>query len=343
MGVGPDHDLCLGDTAQLDALVTGGDGNGYNYIWTPVSGLSEGFIKDPKAFPIVSTLYTVKVTDNCETPAAYDSVWVNIHPDPTMGFYAETPTEGCEPFDITLVNTSNPVQFAEWTIGDDTKAHGFTVDITDLKDGVYDVHLHVITPYGCENQIIKKDFITVYPLPIAKFVMSPEKTTIFNTIVQFEDESIGSVNSWSWNFSGLGSSTDENPMYQFPADTGDYPVTLTVTSTDGCIDSTTNILRIGGEYNVYVPNSFTPNGDNQNDVFAPRAVGIDNEKYKLLIYDRWGGLVFESTNLNQPWDGRVQGTNKMAQNGVYVWRIVAQDNTDNPVGHLYHGTVTLIR
>ncbi len=341
---GPDHDLCPGDTAQLNALVTGGDAaNGYNYVWNPVFGLSGGFIKNPKAYPSSGTLYTVKVTDNCETPARYDSVWVNIHPIPTMGFYADSPTEGCEPFDITLVNTSTPVQFAEWTIGDNIQAHGFKVDITDLQAGIYDVKLRVITPKGCENEITKKDFITVYALPDAKFTINPDQTTIFNTIIQFEDKSIGSINSWDWDFSGYGSSNDQNPVFQYPADTGTYPVTLTVTSTDGCVDKQEEMLRIGGEFNIYVPNSFTPNGDNQNDVFAPRAVGIDYDKYKLIIYDRWGGVVFESTNLNQPWDGRVQGSNKMAENGVYVWRIVAQDKTDTPEGHLYHGTVTLLR
>jgi len=341
---GPDHDLCPGDTAQLDALVTGGDvNNGYNYVWTPISGLSGGFIKNPKANPLVNTLYTVKVTDDCETPPAYDSVWVNIHPNPTMGFDAETPTEGCEPFDVTLVNTSTPVQFAEWTIGEDTKAHGFKVDITDLPDGVYDVTLRVITTFGCTDNITKKDYITVYPLPDAKFILNPDKTTIFNTIIQFEDKSMGSINAWEWDFAGYGSSTDQNTMFQFPADTGDFPITLTVTSTDGCVDKQTEYLRIGGEYNIYVPNSFTPNGDGQNDVFAPRGVGLDADKYKLIIYDRWGGIVFESSSLNQPWDGRVQGTSKIAANGVYVWRIVAQDETDTPEGHLYHGTVTLIR
>jgi gliding motility-associated-like protein len=340
---GPDRDLCPGDTAQLAALVTGGDGNGYNYQWTPVSGLSGGFISNPMAYPSVSTLYKVVVTDNCETPAATDSVWVRINPIPTMGFYADTPTEGCEPFDITLVNTSTPVQFAEWTIGEDTKAHGFKVDITDLKEGVYDVKLRVITPFGCENEITEPKFITVYPLPIAKFEMNPAQTTVFNTIIQFTDQSIGNINAWEWDFSGLGSSTDQNSIFQYPPDTGTFPVILTVTSTDGCIDDQEELLRIGGEFNIYVPNSFTPNGDGNNDVFAPRAVGMDESKYKLQVYDRWGGIVFESSSLSQPWDGTVQGTGQIAQNGVYVWRIVAQDNTDNPEGHTYQGTVTLIR
>lgn len=340
---GTDVDLCLGDTAQLNALVSGGDGNGYNFSWSPVAGLSDAFIANPIAYPLVSTTYVVRVSDNCETPFAFDSLVVNLREDPTMDFYADSPTEGCEPFDITLVNASTPVQFAEWTIGDDITALGFTADITDLTAGIYDVKLRVVTPYGCEGEIVKTDFIDVKPLPTADFTMDPRETTVFNTIIQFEDLSLGDINAWDWDFSGNGQSTDQNPLFQYPSDTGDFVVTLRVTTVDGCEDETEEILRIGGEFNVYVPNSFTPNGDGQNDVFAPRAVGLDESKYKLMVYDRWGGLIFESNNLAQPWDGRVAGTNKIAENGVYVWRIVAQDNTDNPEGHIYHGTVTLIR
>ena len=341
---GPDQDLCPEESAQLNAIASGGNGNGLSYQWTPAAGLNNPFIANPSAKPFNSTLYTVKVTDNCETPAAYDSLWVNVHPIPTMGFVAKDTTEGCEPFDITLVNTSAPVQFAEWSIpGTDITAHGFQVDITDLTEGVYDVHLRVITPFGCENEITQTDFITVHPLPIAKFNMNPDQTTIYNTVVQFKDQSIGDIQSWAWDFSSLDSASEQNPTYEFPKEIGTYPITLHVTTTKSCENDITQLLRIGGEYNIFVPNSFTPNGDGQNDVFAPRAVGMDLSKYSLIIYDRWGGIVFESTDLNQPWDGRVQGSTKMAQNGVYVWRIIAHEATDEGEGHIYKGTVNLIR
>ena len=340
---GANLDLCPGEPGQLNAIASGGNGGTINYQWTPVNGLSGGFISNPIATPQSTMTYTVKVTDNCETPPAYDTVQVVIHPNPTMGFDAADTTSGCEPFDITLVNSSNPVQFAEWTIGDDITAHGFQIDVTDLMEGIYDVKLRVVTPFGCENELTKSKFITVFPKPVAKFDMDPENTTVYNTIVQFEDKSIGDIQTWEWDFAGLGNSADADPLYKFPADTGTYEITLKVTTVKLCEDETTELLKIGGEYNIFVPNSFTPNGDGQNDVFAPRAIGVDGSQYSLMIYDRWGGIIFESTDLNQPWDGRVQGTTKMAQNGVYVWKIVAHDTTSESEGHTYHGTVNLIR
>ena len=340
---GPDIDICPGEEGQLNALGTGGNGVGISYQWSPVYGLSNAFINNPLASPAVTTKYAVRITDNCETPAVYDSVTVNVHVEPTMEFIASDTTEGCEPFDITLVNQSSPVQFAEWTVGEGVTAHGFTADISDLKAGIYDVHLRVITPDGCEGTMVKPNFITVQPRPTAKFRMTPEETTLYSTTIQMEDESIGNIVTWDWNFAGQGTSTDQHPIFKFAEDTGTYEVTLFVVTDKMCEDETVNLLRIGSEYNMYVPNSFTPNGDGNNDVFAPMAIGVNPDDYSLLIYDRWGGVIFESKSLKQPWDGRALGTSEMAQNGIYVWKIVANDNTDNTEGHTYTGTVNLIR
>ena len=84
---GLDQDLCPGESTQLQATASGGNGQGYAYLWTPVFGLNNSFVSNPVAAPTTSTLYSVKLTDNCETPAAYDSVWVNVHPNPTMDFF----------------------------------------------------------------------------------------------------------------------------------------------------------------------------------------------------------------------------------------------------------------
>lgn len=343
---GEDIDICPGESATLNPSATGGLNNIYNYQWTPVFGLDNGFAKNPIAKPATSTLYTVKITDNCATPAAYDSVWVNVHPNPTMDFFTNDSASGCEPFNIRLTNGSNPVQFSEWTITSEDheiNAHGFQVDLTDLEKGVYDVSLHVVTPQGCFGDITKTDFIEVFPLPTALFSMDPDPTTIYNTLIQFEDKSIGEIQAWQWDFASIGASNDQNPLYQLPADSGTFPITLLVTTDKLCEDEVTELLRIGGEYNMYIPNSFTPNGDGKNDVFAPRGLGVDPDGYSLKIYDRWGGLIFESNNLGQPWDGRYQGSTKMAPNGVYIWKIVAKDGTDDSDTHKYSGTINLLR
>lgn len=338
--------ICIGSSANLSVNAQGGNGQGYNYQWTPVAGLSNAFVANPQVQPLTNMVYTVKVTDNCETPAAYQTVAVNLHVDPVIDFFTLDSTSGCEPFNITLTNSSTPIQFAEWTITNAEQqftAHGFEVDLTDLNAGIYDVNLHITTPFGCEKDLLKTAVFEVFPLPIAQFNMDPDQTTVFNTNIQFEDISIGNIQGWEWDFASFGSSNEQHPLYQFPADSGTFPITLTVATDKSCTDDVTELLRVGSEFNMYVPNSFTPNGDAQNDVFAPRGMGIDPNEYRLEIYDRWGGIIFESSDLNQPWDGRVQGTTKMAQNGIYIWKIVAIDITDERENRTYTGTVNLIR
>ena len=343
---GPDLDVCAKESAQLNAIATGGDGLGFNYQWMPVVGISDAFISNPIANPSTNTLYTVKVTDNCGTPAGYDTVRVRVHPDPVMDFYTDDVTSGCEPFNISLINSSTPAQLAEWEITNGNQsfmAHGFQVDLTNLKPGLYDVKLQVTTPDGCVRDTTKTDFFDVYAKPTALYSMNPNQTTVYNTAVQFEDESIGSVTAWEWDFAGVGSSTNQNPLFKFPADTGTFPITLKISTDKLCADEVTELLRIGAEFNFFVPNSFTPNGDNHNDVFEPGGLGLDKSQYSLHIYDRWGGLVFESEDLTQGWDGRHQGTSKMCQNGIYVWKIIVHDYSDKPSAHDYTGTVNLIR
>ena len=70
---------------------------------------------------------------------------------------------------------------------------------------------------------------------------------------------------------------------------------------------------------MYVPNAFTPDGDAFNQTFKPIITGIDIYDYELLIFDRWGELIFESHNKEVGWDGSYQGN--LVQDGVYVWKI----------------------
>lgn len=340
---GPDQEVCPGESVDLSVLATGGDGNGYRYNWSPAAGLSSAFVSNPTATPATTTTYTITLRDNCGSPAATDQVTVVVNPLPNVDFFSSDSLAGCEPFDITLRNNTSPAQFAEWTIGNSVRAAGFIADVTDLVAGTYDVTLKITTPAGCVDETTKADYITVYPRPKASFVASPQPTTIFDTRITFTDQSIGDINRWNWNFAGLGSSTDENPTYQFPSDTGTYDVDLTVRTRQMCVNDTTVKIRIGAEFNMYFPNSFTPNGDGLNDVFAPVGIGIDPDLYSMLVFNRWGELVFETETLSTPWDGSLQNTNTLAPEGSYIVKIVANDYTENAERNEYVFYVNLIR
>ena len=340
---GPNLEICPGESVDLSVIADGGDGNGYRYNWSPATGLSSAFISNPTATPTTTTDYVITLRDNCGSPAVTDVVRVIVNPLPQVDFFSLDSLEGCEPLDITLKNNTSPAQFAEWRIGRTARASGFTADITDLKAGSYDVNLKITTPAGCTDELLKTNYIVVHPKPKADFMPSPQPTTTFDTRITFTDQSIGDIIDWNWDFAGFGNSADENPEFEFPADTGEYDVDLRVTTRKMCVNDTTIKVRIGAEFNMYFPNSFTPNGDGLNDVFAPVGIGIDPDQYSMLIFNRWGELVFETETLSTPWDGSLQNTNSMAPEGSYVVKVVANDYTDEADRNEYVFYVNLIR
>ena len=89
----------------------------------------------------------------------------------------------------------------------------------------------------------------------------------------------------------------------------------------------------------YVPNSFTPNGDNINDVFQPKATDV--AYYRLELYDRQGNLFFMTEDTEDSWDGTIGG--QPAPVGVYVWKVEYIRVADLNTTHHKQGTVTLVR
>jgi gliding motility-associated-like protein len=98
-----------------------------------------------------------------------------------------------------------------------------------------------------------------------------------------------------------------------------------VTNEYGCVDTSVQIIWVKPEIHIYIPNCFTPNGDGLNDVFIPKGMGLSEEGYKMVIFDRWGEQIFESTELTRGWDGKVKNTNVLAEQGVYAYKIYVKD------------------
>jgi gliding motility-associated-like protein len=84
---------------------------------------------------------------------------------------------------------------------------------------------------------------------------------------------------------------------------------------------------------------FHPNEDGINDGF--RATGVGIEEFKIYIFDRWGEQIWYSGDLDEYWDGKVQGKNKIVQQDVYVWKVQFKDGKNTK--HIKEGTVTVVR
>ncbi|MEO5783390.1 MAG: gliding motility-associated C-terminal domain-containing protein, partial [Ginsengibacter sp.] len=114
---------------------------------------------------------------------------------------------------------------------------------------------------------------------------------------------------------------------------------VTVSTAAGCFATDTiNVTVYKIPAGLYIPNAFTPNGDGLNDVFRPIALGIKQIHY-FKIYNRWGQLMFSTTQQNQGWDGTFKS--KPQDAGVFVWIVEGVDYLGNKITQ--KGTVTLIR
>ena len=193
------------------------------------------------------------------------------------------------------------------------------------------------------NNCVSKSLFTINAQPItpkASFTYTPTELNILNPVVNFTNHSINAT-SYKWSFEeGAKQITTVNPVYEFPPTPNVYFVKLTAYN-NNCSDDTIVPITIIETPIIYVPNSFTPNGDEVNNSFFPViAGGIANENYTFYIFNRWGELIFESHNKDYGWDGTYG--NKICMPDTYIWKIEYRENTGNKMKKYLVGHVNLI-
>jgi gliding motility-associated-like protein len=108
----------------------------------------------------------------------------------------------------------------------------------------------------------------------------------------------------------------------------------------GCIDSVVKYIEIREDFNVFIPNTFTPNGDGNNDVFNVKGLGLKVTGFSMELFDRWGHSMFSTKDIAKGWDGTVKG--QPAQDGVYIYKILAV-GANGEGRKEYVGHVTLMK
>lgn len=209
--------------------------------------------------------------------------------------------------------------------------------ICPSQSGAYHFNIYVETQNGCVADTVFNNSIKVHPSPLADFSVNPDSAFIIHPVFSFYNLSANAT-YYEWNFGDNSSLVVnvQNPVHTY-SDTGVYNVSLLVKNDFGCSDTALKIIKVKDEFAIYIPNAFTPNGDNINPTFGAKGVGI--VEYEMLIYNRWGELIFTSENINTQWDGTYQGAE--SPQGVYVYMI----NVKSISGRTYNftGHFTLIR
>jgi len=224
----------------------------------------------------------------------------------------------------------------EWDVGDGTvlTVQNPTHQYEYAQN--FDVTLTVVSAQGCMHDTTIVNAVEVFSNPVADFNASTYNTTEFTSEINFYNNSLG-TNLYFWDFDNGITSSELNPTIDF-LDIRIYDVLLHVISADGCEDEMIKTINITPEFALYTPNAFTPNGDGDNDVFLAEGNGVDS--FEMQVFDRWGGLVFESSDIEYGWNGLDASANSVGI-GTYMYHISLYDY--NGKLWVYNGELNLMR
>ncbi|HIP37633.1 MAG TPA: T9SS type B sorting domain-containing protein, partial [Crocinitomix sp.] len=343
------YEVCDGNNLIIPAFTGTPANNTYN--WTVISGSDIGFGTSGMGTiglftainPSTSTIeVTPTSTNGCVgLPITFD---VTVNPLPIAEFSAPD-TAGCEPFTVTFTSVADFTQKCFWDFGDGATADGCgTVSHTYTTSGTFDVTLTVLSPDSCVTTLVKPGYINVTPTPVAGFTFTPQVTDISHTEIEFINSSVD-ADTYVWDFGDDSPlNNEEDPIYTYDDVPGQYVITLIASNNNGiCADTVQSTITIYDILIYYVPNVFTPDNDAYNQTFQPIFTsGYDIYDYHLMIFNRWGELIFESYDASIGWDGTYPENGELCQDGVYVWKIDFKESmTDKR--HNVTGHVTLLK
>ena len=301
-------DICLGTNIQLTAS------GALTYEWSPNYNINNTQIPNPIVAPTVDTTYIVSFTNACGT--ALDQVKVYVH---NVIANTRADTSVCPEEPIGLWATGG--KFYEWTptlrlenpgeantIAKPVKSTYYTVTVSD--------------EFGCSDTA--GFHANVFDLP--KLTVSADVVAVVGDIIPIWAEGDGDIEWFPKSFITCAICAETEV---FPPHNTNY--TAVLTDQNGC--KVQDDVHIGYDPLIYVPNVFTPDGNDYNNTF--KAVTQNIEEFEMTIYNRWGEVVFKSYNVDGEWDGYYNG--RLSQDGVYVWVIDYVDlngKKEQLVGHV---------
>lgn len=285
-------DICEGGTALLTAS---SPGSGVNYLWDNGAGTDVISVT-----PVVATTYNVTGTDILGCSGTAEAV-VNVNPAPDVLFTAG-PLTGCNPTSVNFTDQSpGNISAWNWDFGDGSTS-GIQNPEHSYGAGTFSVSLTVTDAIGCQATLSMNNYISILNNPVASFFADPPIASEDEPEIRFINQTSGAT-LYLWDFGdGAGGSVLENPVYTYGA-SGDYTVTLWAVNDAGCTDSTQLTVSVRPMYTIYIPSAFSPNGDGKNDYFSPQGSGWNTDTYFMAIFNRWGQMLFKTTDINHAWNG----------------------------------------
>jgi gliding motility-associated-like protein len=329
---------CVGETDGSAGATASGGVPGYTYVWNTAPVQSGN-----QAINLGEGTYAVTVTDlnGCTSTS---QVTLTANPLPVINI---PPTiDECVYNSIFLQAPIEPGGSAVWAFSDGQTFTGFGPHEYNFSgNGCTDLVYTLTNAQGCVNQQLIEDYACPLPSPIASFTHDPMEINSFDNGVNFTNTSLGADN-YLWVFGdGSPNETIENPYHEYEAADDfnelSYQITLVAYSAEGCVDTAISYINLVPALIYYVPNAFTPDGDDHNNLFKPVfSTGYSVDKYSFMIFNRWGEVIYETQDIGAGWDGTYKGL--PSQEGVYTWKIQFI-KSNNAFREMEVGHVTLLR
>jgi len=313
---GIDYTIPCNTSTSLIPVIYGGT-LPYNYIWSDGSSDSINIVSEGEYILIVSDYYacthidTIIITEDVIPNATISGGGVLCNDGSTASINFNF--NGLLPWDLTYTNSTTT------TIVDDINSPSYAFE-TSIA-GIYEILLaDDVNDCVADTTIVGIAEVIVNPLPVPE--ISPADITIY--VGDSVALTTGAYAYYEWY-------TEDDLLLSYEqilnvTDSGRYKVW--VEDENGCTDiSELAIVRTEPLTQLFIPTVFTPNADNHNELFVIQGMHIVD--YKIMIHDRWGEIIFESSNITKSWDGTFN--NKKVAEGAYHYNIVLLGEDDEVV------------
>ncbi|MBT7481331.1 MAG: hypothetical protein HN677_02950 [Flavobacteriales bacterium] len=329
-------EICFEEITQLDFNFTSGQSPWsltYDINGTPSGPLTLSNATDLLTVsPATTSVYTfssISDANNCSSTIT-DAITITVNqlPEVTVSGGGEVCDDGST-VDV-IFNTTNgtPTFNLNYAVGISNRLAsniGYQYVLTTNESGTYSV-TSVVDSKGCVGKSISGTAdVIVNPMPVVKFSVYPQPADVTNPVITFVDQSTGhSFGTWDFDDNTIVSTNFGSLTHRFSDQySGTYFVELYVETDKGCNSTIVQEIVIDNAFILYIPDAFSPNRDQINDIFTPIISGTS--EYQLYIYSREGQKIFETQDPGEGWDGKVDNGDEYALVGKYAYAIYIVD------------------
>jgi len=320
--------VCQGNSAFFSVSTSGGSGN-YTYAWsTGQSGTFVSFVPaQPETLSVVVTDQSTGCTDTVST-------FINLVTAPTAEFSANTPV--CQGFPLSLQNSSQNSSGYLWNFGNGALDTASSPNYLYSAPGTYQISL-VAFNGGCADTAF-------FPVEIGGFPeidLGEARVEDWDVYIPFSIDNPG-FTTVDWGDGTTEQEPSQGRLFHGYSQTGTYTIIISSVQPPGCFDSDTAIVEVIEPLRLFLPSSFTPNGDELNDVLLVVSNLKSDDFFELRIFNRWGQQFYKSNDPLQGWDGTYRG--KDSPEGLYLYELSYSSERARKKGiQISTGQINLLR